>query len=63
MPTLTPPDTAAIPICAAIRDLPELTPSVVQQILNTLACRMKADDYCDSDVQLLDDAADVIGPL
>jgi len=63
MLTLTPPDLAADPVCNAIRAMAELSPSAIQRILCTMACRMRDADFCDADVQLLDDAADVIGPL
>lgn len=63
MLTLTPPDLAADPVCNAIHAMDELSPSAVQRILCTLACRMKAEDYCESDVDLIEQAADVIGPM
>lgn len=38
----------------------DMTPAVVEMILNTLACRMAACGFSDSDVQIIDEAAQVI---
>lgn len=59
----TPPDLAADPACNAIRAIDDISPSAVQRILNTLACSMKAAGYRDTDVEMIDNVADTIGPL
>ena len=47
-------------VTSAIRALDELQPADVRQILNTLACKMKADGFCDLDLGLIDEVADVV---
>ena len=52
---------AAINVCAAIRRIPhyDLSPAVVRQILNTLACRMAdSNGFSDTLVATIDDTAE-----
>lgn len=50
--------TSAIRRVAAVG---QLSPKNVRQILNTLASNMKAQGFCDQDIELIDTASEVVG--